>query len=209
MIATAIAFIATAVSYVFHEPLWLLPIEFVALVVLVMFGMAQRVKATQKRTTQGHAAGISTDLVAKRKTPDESALEVLVKLLPNKGAIMQLRSQQFWPRFEWGLDEPLLRFLQEDTGPEHGFLDGQLENLRQQLHEQVSLLMDRVYRYSESLPESSHSTAEDRRFRLLRKQDSEQIASYDARRNELYEAAKNVCRIYDDLVLTARRKFER
>jgi hypothetical protein len=36
----------------------------------------------------------------------------------------------------------------------------------------------------------------------------ENIATYDARRNEVFEAAKSVCDIYDDLVLTARRRFE-
>jgi hypothetical protein len=137
---------------------------------------------------------------------DQKTLEALKQLLPNEGGIMQLRNQSFWGRFPWDADAVLISFLQRDTGPEHGFLDEHLEGLRQQLHETITLLLDRVHRYSD--PPSKISDASSGNFRFFWKQDNESIATYDARRNEVFEAAKRVCGIYDDLVLTARRKFE-
>jgi hypothetical protein len=210
-----IGMIGTGLSYLLHGPLWLMPIEFVLLAVLVMFVFARwiEIKGRIARNADNQQLASPTDLstrTTKPKSPDEYTLEAFTKLLPNKGGIMQLRNKQFWSRFEWSLDELLAGFLREDAGPEHGFLDEQLESLRQELHGYVSLLLDRVHRYSE--PPSSLTRgggAEDRHFRFLSKGPNEDIARYDARRNELYEAAKNVCRIYDDLILTARRKLER
>jgi hypothetical protein len=134
---------------------------------------------------------------------DQQTLKALTKLLSNHGGIMQLRNQPFQSRFLWNADEILLSFQQLDTGPDHGFLDKQLEGLRQQLHEAIALLLDRVHRYSDLSGGTS-----DQQFRVFWRMGDENIATYDARRNEVFEAAKSVCDIYDDLVLTARRRFE-
>jgi len=144
---------------------------------------------------------------------DQKTLELLTKLLPNEGGIMQLRNQSFFGRFPWDADAVLLSFLQRDTGPDHGFLDEHLEGLRQRLHEAIALLVDRVYRYSDppSTDDSGRSALSDTasgKFRFFWMDANKDIAAYDERRKEVLEAAKSVCEIYDDLVLTARRKFE-
>ena len=138
---------------------------------------------------------------------DQKTLDTLRKLLPNEGGIMPLRNQPFWGKFPWDSDAVLLSFLQRDTGPDHAFLDEHLEGLRQRLHEAIALLLDRVHRYSDPPSEANATTSG--KFRLFWKGDNKKdVATYDARRYEVIEAAKNVCEIYDDLVLTARRKFE-
>lgn len=137
---------------------------------------------------------------------DQRTLATLQQLLPNEGGIMKLRNQSFWGRFAWDSDAVLVWFLQQDTGPDHGFLDERLEELRLQLHEAIKLLLDRVHRYSD-LPSKISDVASEK-FRFFWKGENEDIATYDGRRNEVLEAAKKVCEIYDNLVLTARRKLE-
>jgi hypothetical protein len=143
----------------------------------------------------------------KSQSADRKTLKEFRKLLPNEGAIQQLRNQQFFSRFPWdaAADAVLSSFLQ-DAGPDHGFLDEQLEELRRQLHEAINLLLDRVRRYSDPLSEISDGSSG--AFRMFWKLDNEDIAAYDARRNEVFEAANRVCALYDGLVLTARRKVE-
>lgn len=135
---------------------------------------------------------------------DEKTLEELRKLLPNEGGIMQLRDQPFLSRFLWNADSILRSFLQMDSGPEHGFLDYDLEQIRGHLHKAVATLLDLVYRYSVELPEGTES-GKFRYFSPLGK--IEDMPAFDKRRNEVSEAARKVCSVYDDLVLTARRKF--
>ncbi len=140
---------------------------------------------------------------------DQKTIAALKKLLPNEGGIAEIRNQPFWGKFPWPVDSLLISFLQGNTGPENGFLDEHLEQLRRQLQEAIEVLLDRVRRYSDppDLPLYASDT-EGAGYRYFWKRDGEDIASYDARRNEVFEAAKAVCNAYDDLILTARRKFE-
>lgn len=69
------------------------------------------------------------------------------------------------------------------------------------LRDAASVLLDKVHRYSEALPGGEDA----RGFSPLGKIGD--IAEFEGHRNEVYEAAGSVCTLYDDLVLTARRKF--
>jgi hypothetical protein len=94
--------------------------------------------------------------------PDQNTLAAFRGLLPNEGVIMQLRHQSFSSRFPWDADADLRSFLNVDSGPDHGFLDEQLEERRQQLHGAITMLLDRVYRYSD--PPSKTSSGKFRVF---------------------------------------------
>src|SRR5260370_38492460 len=104
---------------------------------------------------------------------------------------MELRDQFFWGRVPWDADGGLLSFLQRDTGPDHGFLDEHLEGLRQRLHEAIALLLDRVHRYSDAPSQGSDTASE--KLRFFWKLDNEDISTFDARSNEVFQAAKLVC----------------
>jgi hypothetical protein len=142
------------------------------------------------------------EMIQPEMAADQKRLEALRTLLPNS-EIAKLRDQPFHSRFPWNSDAALAGLIQADSGPHHGFLDENLEQIRIRLHGAAKLLFDRVHRYSE---EASPSGG--RGYRVFRRASiSESIADYDQRRDEVIEAAGAVCQSYDELVLTARRKL--
>ena len=143
---------------------------------------------------------IRTEIVATQST-DQKTFNNLQAVLPSR-SIAQLRTQHFSSTFEWNLDRVLLEFHQWDVISEHRFLDPALERIHGCLRDAVDVLVDKVHRYSEQLTEDGRA----RGFSPLGR--IEDMTEFEAHRNEAFEAAKGVCDSYDDLVLTARRKFE-
>lgn len=121
-------------------------------------------------------------------------------------AIEQLRGEHFQLRFRWHLQPFLYSFIKETAGPDYGFLDHDLEQLRQELRAQISLLQDRVARYS-------HGLAGDETERMFWAQKpppgndlTAEIRAMDKRQYEVHQIAQEVCKRYDQLILAARRK---
>jgi hypothetical protein len=136
-----------------------------------------------------------------RESADQKTFNALQKVLPST-SIAQLRTRHFSSTFEWNLDRVLLEFHQWDIISEHRFLDPVLERIHGGLRDAVDVLVHKVHFYSELLTEDGRS----RGFSPLGK--IEDMTEFEGHRNEVYEAAKAVCDAYDDLVQTARRKFE-
>lgn len=148
--------------------------------------------------------------------PDKKTFTALKELLPNEGCVAGLRrlpgssqvagsggSQLPWDGYMTGR---LFLFQERDAGAEHAFLDDGLEALRRQLHGAIDLLLQCVHQHSDVAP--NPTDREGAKFRYFRKDHSEDVSTYDARRNEVFQAAKKVCELYDELVRTARKKFE-
>jgi hypothetical protein len=135
---------------------------------------------------------------ARPLSTDQKTFEALKTLLPEE-EVVRVCGQSFAGRFEWDADA-LGSFLQLDDGPSHAFLDESLEELRQRLHAQIAFFWDRAQRYSTPAPSNE-------RIRFF--DYGGDTVAYDARRKEVIDAAEMIRNIYHELVLTARRKFER
>lgn len=134
-------------------------------------------------------------------SPDQKTLEAFQKLLPNEGGIMHLRTREQIFKWDTSADQALAKFLRLNAGAHNGFLDEDLENLRVKLQEHIKTLLDRAYRYTDDAPKGQ--------VRPFTYYGDKDIATYDKNRNEVIELTQAVVQIYDDLILTARRKFAR
>jgi hypothetical protein len=143
---------------------------------------------------------ISNKSTDRRCETDRRTLEELQRLLPEQDGIARLRHQRFWLKFNWTLDAVLLPYLEATSGPNHRFLDPELEDLRSQLYSAIKDLGDRIHRYSDPL---SNSPTE----RYFWKLEQESVTEWDARRDEVWKLAERVCKLYDELILTGRRNL--
>jgi hypothetical protein len=66
-----------------------------------------------------------------RVKADLGTLSDLLETLPSKGVIQWIRDTDFAGAFDRAELEPISRFIHERSGPEHEFLDNEIENLRQ------------------------------------------------------------------------------
>ena len=136
----------------------------------------------------------------RKNETDRKTLRELQELLPEQDGIGKLlRGQSFWRKFVWTLDSTFFPYLSA-SGPNHKFLDPELEDLRGHLYDSIKDLGDKVYRYSDWLPKSTTE-------RLFWTQYNEPLPEYNARRDEVWALAERVCKLYDDLILTGRRKL--
>jgi hypothetical protein len=133
--------------------------------------------------------------------PDRRTLEGLQERLPS-ASIAQLRTQNFFGTFRWEFDSVLVAFQQWGFVPEHRFLESSLEQIHERLRDAVKALLHKVHYYSEKLPGGDGLG---RGFSPLGK--IEDMAAFEAHRNNTYEAAQTVCEVYGDLILTAQRIF--
>ena len=127
---------------------------------------------------------------------DARAMKSLESLLP-EGEIAKLRGRNQIFQWDVSADGALIDFLRANAGPHKGFLDETLEALRNKLHEYISLLLDKAYRYTDDAPDGQQ-----RRFTY-----HNDTALFDEHRDEVIVLTESVVRTYDELIMTGRRKF--
>jgi hypothetical protein len=189
------------VAYLAALPLWGKILLALVVAALLSFIYLLSVIALAVRRDSGTETKVPAlvEAIGGSREPDESTLQALQALLPT-GDIAQLRVRQFWSDFKWEFDNVLIAFQQWGLVAEHRFLDYELEEIHRRLRDAVSILFDKVHRYSEPLPGGGDA----RGFSPIGQ--ISDMAEFEGHRNEVYEAARRVCTLYDDLVLTARRK---
>lgn len=121
---------------------------------------------------------------------DQATLSNLRSVLP-ESTIGQLRGQPH-QQFPTSIKPLLLTFLQATEGPDHAFLDEQLEELRGQLRHKTERLVE--------LLSGGHPSPV--RNSLVSRMARQQY------HNDLSWRSQGVCSAYDALIIAARRKFD-
>jgi pyrimidine deaminase RibD-like protein len=135
---------------------------------------------------------------------DRRTLDDLLEVLPSGGAIRFLRTNNFagFP-FEWEQLKDLDRFHHERSGPDHEFIDPEIESLRLDLRVKCNSLT----RYL-GLNTWYHPAPGGGSYASVPGEwESEQPERFKRTVETIHAQAQNVCDAYDQLVRTARRKL--
>ncbi len=101
----------------------------------------------------------------------------------------------------------LVRVPEGNCRPRPWLPRSELEQIRQSLYKTITLLQDRVARYSQGLEKDDDP---ERRFWMQSPPSGgnslAELSAMDERRSEVMNIAQQACKEYDQLVLTARRK---
>jgi hypothetical protein len=152
------------------------------------------------------------DFVAKRKyvTPlaaqpylqaaaDKEILRDFLLILPSNGSIKFLRHHNFAASFAWKQLEDIDRFCHDRSGPDHEFLDPELQTTQIKFRESCQALLA-------SLARNTFTTHHvELRHAVPAEWEEEQPERFDRVVEEIHKAAKDVCRSYNELVKLARR----
>lgn len=132
---------------------------------------------------------------------DKRILRDVLEVVPSNGAIRFLRTNNFagWS-FEMKLISDIERFFHDRNGPDHEFLDPELEAARKRfrLAGKAFLVAIATYTFPTSNP-GRQSVPED--------WESEQPGRFDEAVREIHTAADELCEAYDYLVKLARKKL--
>jgi 5-methylcytosine-specific restriction endonuclease McrA len=133
---------------------------------------------------------------------DAQTLEALIKLMASTGTIDWLRGANFagWS-FDWSRLEGIEAFFHQ-KGPEHEFIDTDLEALRKNFHAAVAKLLTLLA--TETYPVGSGN-----RQAIPEDWEDEQPERFQRAVKEAHETSDLVCKIYDDLVRAAKRRLSR
>jgi len=120
-------------------------------------------------------------------------------MLPSSGAIDFVRRHDFAGSFSWDRLTDLKKLQYERNGPEHEFLDPDLETLRQDLLKSTDSLLMALATYAFSVGENI--------FRVPKEWEIEKPSLLRKTVDEIHRAADNVCTAYDTLVRSARQRL--
>jgi hypothetical protein len=134
--------------------------------------------------------------------PDRQTLAALVDLMADSGSIDFLREHRFGGSFWWSRLDGIKKALYR-SGPEHEFIDQELEQLRTGFQTACSAFMNYVvtntFVLNSSVSDAVHGIPPEWHF--------EERGRFDRAVKELDTAAKNLCSAYDKLVRVARKKL--
>ena len=129
---------------------------------------------------------------------DRQTLAKLVDLMADSGSIEFLRTNHFGGSFQWSrldsIQETLLR-----SGPEHEFIDPELEQLRADFQTACNAFMN--YAAINTFVVGNALQGIPKNWR------TEQRERFDRTVKELHTRADNLCSAYDKLVRAARKKL--
>jgi hypothetical protein len=134
---------------------------------------------------------------------DRKALEDFLQILPSNGGIERLREFNFagWA-FEWDWFSDIKRFFYtRKDGPEHEFLDPDLERLRQELLNSINALLRALSHHTFYLKGSNAHAS------VPEEWDTEQPDRFKKAVDEIHKAADDTCSSYDAFVRAARSKL--
>lgn len=132
---------------------------------------------------------------------DRKILQELLEVLPSHGVISFLRHHDFGGPYRTTSIEAIRQFVNNFDGPDHEFLDEQIESLRKDLHSSCTdflhALAHRTFRVE--FADGFLSIPSDWK--------TDKTELWERARAEINTAADELCKSYDDLVRTARRKL--
>lgn len=131
---------------------------------------------------------------------DKQVLRDFLEVVPSNGSIRFLRTNNFNFSFETKRLEDIERFACDRGGPEHEFLDAELESARVALRE-------RCIAFLGTLVGNAFPTNNANREGVPSEWEDEQPERFKQAVMEISEAADVVCESYDSLVRMARRKL--
>jgi len=131
---------------------------------------------------------------------DKKILRDFLQVVPSNGAIEVLRTKSLGAFFQWNELEDIERFFDRRNGPDHEFLDPELEAARQKFRESCRGLLVALGTYTfptqnegwHAVPREWRDEAPERFHRTV---------------NDLDTAANAVCTTYAELVRLARKKL--
>jgi len=131
---------------------------------------------------------------------DKKVLRDLLETVPSNGSIRFLRNHDFAGSFEINQLQDVKNFHFERSGPDHEFLDHDLETARQAFRAACDAFLNAVSGYTYPTAVSGWQTVPPE----WRHEDSER---FEFAVNELHGAADSLYGRYDDLIRLARRKL--
>jgi hypothetical protein len=131
---------------------------------------------------------------------DRETLNSLLDLMSKTGTIDFLRENNFagWS-FEWNRLEGIERFIMR-KGPEHEFIDSELEALRKSFYDSCKVIIGLLARYT-------HPVGSGNRQSIPEDWEIDLPEQFEKAVSEVHGAAENVCNSYDVLVRRARKKI--
>ena len=132
---------------------------------------------------------------------DRETLHDLMRMVPSNGTIELLR-RKFGSSFRWGWLKDIKNFYCERGGPDHEFLDPELETSRQKFRESCKKLLGLLARETWSIrQEDWHAVPDEWKV--------EQPERFSRVLDEIHAAVDSVCSTYKDLVRLARKNLEK
>jgi hypothetical protein len=136
---------------------------------------------------------------------DRGILVDLMQMLPSEGIIEFLRSFSFGNAYRQDFIDPLYQFIDLRGGPEHEFIDPQLEKSRKELRVAIqaflSVLRKNTFRQREMAGNHTFCRIPDEWEMTQGRRYHQAIADMNA-------AAGDICKRYDELVRTARAHLQ-
>jgi hypothetical protein len=130
---------------------------------------------------------------------DKKILRDLLEIMPSNGSIRFVRDNSFGNSFKWEWLKDIEVFFYDRAGPEHEFLDSELEMARGKLHKECGALLDVL---------SLNTWTTEKGFQSIPQEwEWENPTRWKETLSEFRTARNAVCSTYDDLVRLARKKL--
>ncbi len=149
-----------------------------------------------------HIAHLSSVGPQDQREADRKILGDLLGSLPSSGVMTFLRENDFGSAFRFEELLELRRYVAERRGPEHEFLDQQIESARQRFLKAAQQFLGTLARYTVPTPKAGL-------FSIPGKWEDAPPETYQTAADLINEAADAACAEYESLVRLARRKLGR
>jgi hypothetical protein len=131
---------------------------------------------------------------------DKKILRDFLQAVPSNGSIHFVRHTDFRASFRWERLKDIEAFTERRKGPEHEFLDPELEEARHRFMAECDLLL-------RALAHRTFPTGSDNIQAIPREWRYENAELFERAAAEIHAAADAVCGAYDRLVRSARKKL--
>jgi hypothetical protein len=132
---------------------------------------------------------------------DKKTLSDFIKMVPSGGSISFLRTNDFAGAFVAEELDAIRSFVHRRAGPEHEFLDAELETKRKKFRKFCQALLHALGRHTFGKP------PDDRIREIPKDWRFEKPLLFSTAVKEIHTAADAVCRTYDDLIRASRKKL--
>lgn len=130
---------------------------------------------------------------------DKKILRNLLEIMPSNGSIRFVRENSFADSFDWERLKDIEVFFYDRDGPEHEFLDSELEAARRKLHKECDALLDML---------SMNTWRTEKGFQSVPDEWEWENPKRLKETLDMFKTArKAVCSTYDELVRLARKKL--
>jgi len=187
-------------------PLWESLIIIAGAAILLGFNFHQRARTEEERKQQTLLrlrAENSEKLLEETKANSQADMEVFhgfMQAVPSNGTIRFLRTNNFAGfSFDWKALKDIEQFINEYAGPEHEFLNTELEDARQVFRENCEVFLHSLATNTFRLHNGRQSVPED--------WEMDDPKRFNDTVRLIHKGAEAVCESYDNLVRKARREL--